>query len=251
MDESLYRGFDERARVFFEDLQTNVGRISPNRAVLKKRFTDEGRSVLHLGKRDVNELKKSFNVAFWAYRKVMRRDGEAYVFHPLRGALVMTWAQSMFGISDVTLIHIALLHDSYEETDTAWVSQAAIRSIVYLGQGSVVAQCVLHLTRTESESGEGYLFRLSTSKDWRALLAKVVDRIDNIWTLDAKDPERSWHKIRETETWFPRLEQVLKEILTEEQNAQRLNGKWFELVTFLFGYLRYAVAEKKREFGIS
>lgn len=250
MDESLYRGFDNRARTFFAQLGTDIDVSKPNRAILKKRFVDEVRRVLHPAPRDISGLRQCFNVAYWAYRKVRRRSGEAFVFHPLRSSLLVAWMESLYGVSDIELLYTTLLHDSYEEFGNAWFAQATIRSAVYFGPGTEVATDVHHLSKKEDETSESYFFRLLTCGKWRVLLVKLVDRIDNIWTLDKKDPARSARKIRETEAWFPRIIHETKGLVVAEFESNGRSQNWLELISFVEGYLWYAVGEKKHEFNL-
>lgn len=252
MDESLYRGFDERAHAFFAQLRASTNRESPDRMVLKSQFIRETRRALPtLSSSNLNELRHSFNIAFFAYRKVKRRDGEAYIFHVLRGTLVLVWAFSRFSVFDLSCCHVLFQHDSYEETEDNWYSQVIIRSIVHLVLGRRVAVDVTHLTQEEAEADEAYAIRLLEEAGWRALLVKIVERTDNIWTLDEDDSERSKRKLHDTVTWFGKIAERLNELMTEEFEAGRLGEEWLKIASFLTGYLWYAVAEKKREFGIT
>jgi hypothetical protein len=147
-------------------------------------------------------------------------------------------------------MHVLFQHDTYEETEDTWYSQALIRSIVRFGLGSKVATDVTHLTQTKDESDEEYTLRLLSLGGWRAHLAKVVERTDNIWTLDKDDVERSRRKIRDTEKWFVKIEERLEELIQVEVKAGRLKEDWLRVVSFLTGYLWYAVAKKRREFNM-
>lgn len=220
MDESLYRGFDERAQIFFTSLMTGIDPTSPPRALLKKRFIDEVKRVLTLSRDDTDRLRESFNLAFWAYRKTApRSSGEAYVFHVVRGALVIAWVLSKHQLTDLALIHSFLLHDSYEETEDTWYSQLLVRSAVRFGPGSDIATDVYFLTKEDNESDESYFLRLLSCRRWRVLMVKFVDRIDNLWTIDAVSPDRRTRKIRETEVWFPQLAHELTSLITQEFEA--------------------------------
>ncbi len=251
MDESLYHGFDDRAHAFFKQLKASTNYAAPKRMALKRQFIAEVRRTLPLiSSSELNKLRQSFNIAFFAYHNVKRRDGEAYIFHVLRSTLVLIWAFGRFDVFDIRCCHVLFQHDSYEETDNTWYSQALIRSIVRLGLGSDVAIDVTHLTQEEGESDESYAIGLLTYAGWQALFAKIVERADNIWTLDKDDPERSKRKLCDTEEWFVKIENRLIELMTEEFKAGRLEESWLPVATFLIGYLWYAVAKKKREFGM-
>lgn len=250
MDESLYDGFDKRAHDFFAQLEASTSRESPQRMVLKRQFIAEVRRVLHLESSNVNKLRQSFNIAFLAYRSVKRRDGEAYIFHVLRGTLVLIWAFSQFRVFDLQLCYVMFQHDSYEETEDTWYSQALIRSLVRLGHGHSAATDVGHLTQSEEESDAEYMLRLLSLGGWRPLLVKIVDRTDNIWTLDKDDIERSKRKLHDTQLEFVKVEKRVTELVKVEVEAKRLEKDWLEVTSFLVGYLWYAVEVKKRKFGI-
>jgi (p)ppGpp synthase/HD superfamily hydrolase len=246
MDESLYRGFDERAQSFFNALEGIIDITSPERPTLRKHLTDEVHRVLHLGKKDENELRKGFNIAFYAYRGIQRRSGEAYVFHVVRGVLIMTWALERHGVRDLGLLLTLFLHDAYEETDKQWYQQLLIRSLVNIRSGIRVGTGVHHLTRKEGESDEEYFLRLLACGDWRVILAKFVDRIDNLRTMGKESARRRNRKIEETEKWFHKLQGVLVDLLQKEFEAGRLEEEWLKVARFLIGYLWYTVAELKR-----
>ena len=118
------------------------------------------------------------------------------------------------------------------------------------GLGHKVAIDVSHLTQTKDESDEEYTIRFLTFGGWRVLLAKIVERTDNIWTLDKDDIERSRRKIHDTVTWFVKIQKRLEELIQGEVEAGRLSQDWITVVSFLIGYLWYAVREKKREFDV-
>jgi GTP diphosphokinase / guanosine-3',5'-bis(diphosphate) 3'-diphosphatase len=246
MDESLYRGFDERTQSFFKELEAVVDKKTPQRAILRKYLTDEVRRELHLGKKDVNEIRKAFNTAFYAYHGILRRSGEAYIFHAVRCVLIATWILAMCGIYDRRLLLILFLHDTYEETGASWYSQLFVRMLVHLGSGFDVGTYVGHLSKKEGESDENYFKRLLVCGLWLVIMSKFVDRIDNVRTLDGTNPQRDGRKIAETEQWFPQLEEVLEKLITKDVEAGRLEEGWLKAATFLSGYLQYKTAEMKR-----
>jgi (p)ppGpp synthase/HD superfamily hydrolase len=253
MDESLYRGFDGRAHAFFSIFPSLGSASAPRRSILKGIFISEVRALLHPSLREVNNLRKSFHTAFSAYQKKVRRSGEAFVFHPMRGSLVLAWAMKMFSVCDVTLLYRVLHHDSIEEADS-WYEKLYIRSVIRITHDKEITTDVEHLTKHPGESDETYFFRILTCGRWQVILVKFVDRIDNIWTLTTKneaDVEKSRRKIRETEVWFPRLGEELTALLTGEFVNGKLSQDWLRLAEFLRGYLAFAVKEKREELGMT
>ena len=249
MGESLYHGFDHRAHVFFEQLKQMVGRESPDKRLLRKLFVGEVRRALKLESREVNDLRASFNAAFRAHYKDTRRNGEAYILHVVRAAVIGAWIMELFGVKDVKSLYITLLHDSDEETRSKRYLQLFIRVLVRLGLGNSVATSVRHLTQNEDEDDDVYLLRLITEANWYDLFVKLIERGDNIWTLVETEPEKSKRKILDTEVSFPTVARRLEELVGVEVEEGRLSQDWLKVVTFTVGYLWYAVAKKKREFN--
>ena len=249
--DNLYDRFDERARHFFAQLETGIDRTNPNKKELKRRFIAEVRRVLNLTSLDINELRQSFRIAHFAYRKILRRNGEAYIFHVIRSTLVLVWVCGEHRVFDIGCCHVLLQHDSYEETEDTWYAQTLIRSIVHLRLGNEVAQDVLHLTQTNGETDEEYLIGILTKAGWRALIAKIVERTDNVWTLDKNDPARSKRKLQDTARDFPKVFDRLIHLVQIEVGAGRLGKSWINVVQLLSGYLWYAVASKKHEFALT
>jgi (p)ppGpp synthase/HD superfamily hydrolase len=154
-------------------------------------------------------------------------------------------------VSDIPLLHVALLHDSYEETEDTWYLQLIIRIFVHFGPGRETSTDVLHLSKQENESSDAYFARIIASGRWRVLIAKLVDRIDNLWTLSKKEPERSRAKILETVKWFPKITEELKRLLDIEIESGTLSHEWLLLARFIDGYLWYAVRIKQKEFDLT
>jgi (p)ppGpp synthase/HD superfamily hydrolase len=260
MDESLYRGFDERAHVFFTALMERVDKVNPHRKTLWEIFSREVIRCLPLTKRDEQRLERAFNFTYRAHKNTpIRESGEAYIFHLVRSSLVIVWAQQECKVFDLEMIIVDLLHDSVEEAKSAYhsslerYSRLLEHSRVRLNFGWRTARDVYTLTK-HKESGETsdmYCERLTISEEWRPLAVKVGgDRTDNMWTIDAVSPERRANKIRETKRWFPRIIERLNFLVEREIAHGRLapTENWRNFVKFIAGYLWYAVGKKDPTF---
>lgn len=255
MDESLYHGFDERAHKFFKQLEQRVGRKDPHQHILRKQFLREIKRNLPLSPRDEIRLAKVFDFSFVSHRDTKPRDsGEAYIFHLVRASLVMTWVQSHCGVYDLEVIVNVLLHDCFEEDWETVMSRFLIRSRVAVRFGLNTASDVYALTKHKErgETNEAYCVRLAACLVWRVLAGKLVDRIDNMWTIGGVSPERRTKKILETEQWFLFICKRLIDLVDTEVDTGKLTPPlaWKAFAKFLVGYLWYAVDAKRIEFKL-
>ncbi len=256
MDESLYRGFDERAHVFFTALMQRIDPVQPNREMLRNIFVGEASRCLPIARRDATRLEKAFNFTYRAHLHTPHRDsGEAYIFHLVRSSLVIVWAQQQCHVYDLETLVDDLLHDCVEEAGQQFYSKLLTRSRVRLDFGWKTARDVYTLTKHKEhgETNEAYDSRLATCEEWRPLAVKIGgDRTDNMWTIGGVSQERRTRKIQETVQRFPPIIERLTFLVEQEIARKRLwpPENWRTYVRFLTGYLWYAVAEKKREFSI-
>ncbi len=260
MDESLYRGFDERAHLFFTVLMELVDHMNPDRKTLWDIFSKEVARCLPLTTRDMTRLERAFNFTYRAHRSTPIRDsGEAYIFHLIRSSLILVWAQQESGVYDLEMIIVDLLHDSVEEAKNAYhsslerYSRLLEHSRVRMNFGWQTARDVYTLTKhkEQGETSDLYCERLTISDEWRPLAVKAGgDRTDNMWTIGAVTPERRRNKIRETELWFPSIVERLTFLVEREIAHKGLAPaeNWRNFVKFITQYLWYAVAEKRQEF---
>lgn len=256
MDESLYRGFDERAHVFFTTLMGRLDRTNPDQKALMRIFMSEVARCLPLPSRDTQRLEKAFNFTYRAHKSTpVRESGEAYIFHLVRSSLVIAWGQQHCGVYDLETIVDDLLHDCVEEAGKQFYSRLLTHSRVRLDFGWKTARDVYTLTKHKErgETNEEYNTRLATCDEWRPPAVKIGgDRTDNMWTIGGVSHERRTRKIRETEEWFPPIVDRLRFLVEREIAEKKLAPaeNWRTYVTFISGYLWYAVAMKKREFNI-
>ncbi|MBE6161316.1 MAG: bifunctional (p)ppGpp synthetase/guanosine-3',5'-bis(diphosphate) 3'-pyrophosphohydrolase [Firmicutes bacterium] len=145
--------------------------------------------------KDLEKIKKAYEFAEEAHKGKKRLSGEDYITHPLNVAYIL---------SDINVDHItlmaALLHETINHTD---VEYADIKKEF----GELVADLVNNISKinklelpNESESSAIYLRKVlvGLASDMRVIYIKLADRLHNMRTVWALDPESQRKKATET-----------------------------------------------------
>ena len=145
-------------------------------------------SYRSLSDEDKKLIRLAFDTAVDAHKNQRRKSGEAYIFHPIAVAKIVA---SEIGL-DATSIAAALLHDVVE--DTEYTLDDIERMF-----GSTVAVIVdgltkiSHLKKDKDVSLQAENFRkmlLTLNDDVRVIIIKIADRLHNMQTMDAMQPEK-------------------------------------------------------------
>lgn len=141
-------------------------------------------------------------------RKEINPDGTQvrYFEHPRRVALILI---DVAEVVDPSMVIAALLHDTVEDSDT--LSPAAIERF----WGSDVAQLVKLLSKIPAE---GYVERLQKYGDWKVILIKACDRLDNVRSLRLEYVSAGFRErqIKETkEKYYPLFKHMLDNLVPE------------------------------------
>ncbi len=149
----------------------------------------------YLPSSDVQKVKDAFRFSDEAHLGQFRRSGAPYITHPLAVAEILTdWRL------DGSAIQAALLHDVLE--DSGIPKQQLVEKF-----GAVVAELVdgvskldkLQFSSTEQAQAENFRkMLLAMARDVRVMLIKLADRLHNMRTLDAVEPEKRRRIARET-----------------------------------------------------
>ena len=134
----------------------------------------------------IDGLHRAIEIARISHAAQFRKSGEPYIFHPLRVAHAASrhWM-------DFASVMAALLHDVVEDTP---VTLAEVEGSF----GAEVALLVDGLTKVSDENlsrealkAETYRKQLLVAiRDVRVLCLKFWDRIDNLQTISALDPQK-------------------------------------------------------------
>lgn len=118
--------------------------------------------------------QEAVSFAARAHRHQVRKDGRTpYVAHVVRVALTV---RDVFAEPDPSVLAIALLHDTIEDTTTDF-DDLADRFGPDIARG--VAALTKNMALPEDERERDYDERLARA-DWRARLVKLADTFDNL-----------------------------------------------------------------------
>lgn len=139
--------------------------------------------------KDERLLLKAYDFSKKAHKGQLRDSGEDYFIHPVEVALLV----SEIRLDEASVI-AALLHDTVEDTKTTLkkIEKEFGAEIAYLVDGLTKINNAKFQSRTEKNAENFRKLILSTSKDLRILIIKLVDRLNNMKTLSGiKDKERT------------------------------------------------------------
>jgi len=154
----------------------------------RKAILRQYRALLKNAKSELDEadrlmIRKAFDLAADAHGGMRRKSGEAYIFHPIAVARIVS---EEIGLGTTSIV-CALLHDVVEDTE---INLDDIESLF----GKRVALIIDGLTKLrgahfgEDVSVQAENFRkmlLTISDDIRVILVKLADRLHNMRTLDS------------------------------------------------------------------
>ena len=152
-----------------------------------------------LSKKDLELIRKAFEIAVDAHKDQRRKTKEPYIYHPIAVANIVA---NEIGLG-ATSIMCALLHDVVEDSD-----DYTLEDIERLF-GETVARIVNGLTKIsklkkdQDASIQAENFRkmlLTLNDDVRVILIKIADRLHNMQTMDSM-PKNKQIKIA-SETLF-------------------------------------------------
>ncbi len=145
----------------------------------------------------IKDVRRAYTFAEQAHEGQYRKSGEPYVTHPLAAANILADMHM-----DHQCIMACLLHDVLEDTP---VSKKALEKKF----GKKVADLVDGVSKLnqmentgdtrEEQQAENFLkMTLAMSRDIRVILVKLADRLHNMRTLGALEPEKRRRIARET-----------------------------------------------------
>jgi guanosine-3',5'-bis(diphosphate) 3'-pyrophosphohydrolase len=190
-------------------------------------------AAAYLSEADQQLFARAYRYSAAAHEGQFRKGGAPYITHPLAVAEIL----ASWHLDAQTLI-AALLHDVVEDTGVS--SEDIAREF-----GKAVAQLVDGVTKLDKihfedkAQAQAENFRkmlLAMARDVRVILIKLADRLHNMRTLEAMQPEK-----------VSRIAQETLDIYAPIANRLGLNKVYQELEDIAFVYLhpgRYKVIEK-------
>lgn len=167
-------------------------------------------ALKYMSAADFRVVERAYLVADKAHEGQLRKSGDPYIQHPLHVSYTLAKLQL-----DPATLAAAFLHDVAEDTDQTILSIAKSFGfrIAYLVDGvtklstleqkrgffqSLFAREHRQISRKEQRVESLRKMLLATSKDIRIVLIKLADRLHNMQTLDAMDPEKRYDIAKET-----------------------------------------------------
>ncbi len=144
---------------------------------------------------DLDAVGRAFDLGVRAHTGQLRKSGEPYFVHPVRVATIL----AQLGL-DGAGVTAALLHDVVEDTETTvyQLTEEFGREVATIVDGVTKLGKVPYLSRQEQQAESFRKMLLAMSQDIRVLLVKLIDRLDNMRTLEHMPRDKQERISRET-----------------------------------------------------
>ena len=144
---------------------------------------------------DLGLVERAYKIAEGAHQKQRRRSGEPYFVHPVRVATTI----AQLGL-DASSVAAGLLHDAVEDSELTVfdVGEQFGRVVATIVDGVTKLGKVPYLSRQEQQAESFRKMLLAMSEDIRVLIVKLIDRLDNMRTLDHLPRDKQERISRET-----------------------------------------------------
>ena len=146
-------------------------------------------------KADLKEIQRAYAVAEASHEGQKRISGEAFIEHPVAVATVLAGLHL-----DTTTLVAALLHDTVEDTD---VTLQAIeddfgQEVSRIVDGLTKLERIEFKTREQEQAENVRKMVVAMAGDIRVLLIKLADRLHNMRTISAHEPDKQRRIATET-----------------------------------------------------
>ncbi len=177
-------------------------------ADLKNQLAASGRPY------DLEMIERAYNLAEKSHAGQMRATGEPYIIHPLNVASLL----ADLGL-DTESVCAALLHDVVEDTgvEIGEIERAFGEDVALLVDGVTKLGQIPFSSVEEQQAENLRKMLLAMSKDIRVMIVKLCDRLHNMRTLYAKQPQKQRDKALETmEVYAPIAHRLGMSTIKEE-----------------------------------
>ena len=149
----------------------------------------------YFSKKDLDLLQTAYNVAFEAHKDQFRKEGSAYITHPVEVASILIELHL-----DIETVCAGLMHDVLEDSfiKKSYLQKLFGKDIVAIVDG------VSNLNKLDFNSIEDrnannlQKMALAMSKDIRVIIVKLCDRLHNMRTIEFLPREKQIRKSIET-----------------------------------------------------
>ncbi|MDP2788244.1 MAG: bifunctional (p)ppGpp synthetase/guanosine-3',5'-bis(diphosphate) 3'-pyrophosphohydrolase [Pseudomonadota bacterium] len=190
-------------------------------------------AAAYLSEADQSAFVRAYQYSAAAHEGQFRKGGAPYITHPLAVAGIL----ASWHLDAQTLI-AALLHDVVEDTGISSVDIAREfgKPVAQLVDGVTKLDKIHFEDKAQAQAENFRKMLLAMARDVRVILIKLADRLHNMRTLDAMQPDK-----------VSRIAQETLEIYAPIANRLGLNKVYQELEDIAFVHLhpgRYKVIEK-------
>lgn len=152
-------------------------------------------TYLHQEK-NINIIKKAYEVAREKHEGQFRKSGDPYIQHPIEVAYILAGLHG-----GPSTIAAGLLHDVLEDTDTTKEELASEFSsdVADIVDGVTKISKLKYMTKEKALAHNHEKLLLAMAKDIRVILVKIADRLHNMQTISYhSDPEKRKRIAQET-----------------------------------------------------
>ena len=150
---------------------------------------------VYFSKKDLDLLQTAYNVAFEAHKDQFRKEGSAYITHPVAVASILIELHL-----DIETVCAGLMHDVLEDSfiKKSYLEKLFGKDVVAIVDG------VSNLNKLDFDSLEDrnannlQKMALAMSKDIRVIIVKLCDRLHNMRTIEFLPREKQIRKSIET-----------------------------------------------------
>lgn len=155
----------------------------------KKEILKRYRKLLVEAKRsrddvDKQQIRKAFDVALEAHKKMRRKSGEPYIYHPIAVAQIVA---EEIGLGTTSIV-AGLLHDTVEDTEITLEdidNMFGAKVCLIIDGLTKISGVIDYSDPNYSIQAENFRkMMLSLSDDVRVILVKLADRLHNMRTME-------------------------------------------------------------------
>ncbi|MDB5972855.1 MAG: bifunctional (p)ppGpp synthetase/guanosine-3,5-bis(diphosphate) 3-pyrophosphohydrolase [Hydrocarboniphaga sp.] len=149
----------------------------------------------YLPEDQIADVRRAYEFGAKHHAGQNRSSGEPYIYHPLAVARILAEMRM-----DATTLMAAILHDVIEDTEVSKDRVAMVfgKDVADLVEGVTKIGKVEGLSRAELQAESFRKLLLAMTHDLRVILVKLADRLHNMRTLGATEPEKRIRVAKET-----------------------------------------------------
>lgn len=149
----------------------------------------------YFSKKDLDLLQTAYNVAFEAHKDQFRKEGSAYITHPVEVASILIELNL-----DIETVCAGLMHDVLEDSfiKKSYLEKLFGKDILAIVDGVSNLNKLDFNSIEERNANNLQKMALAMSKDIRVIIVKLCDRLHNMRTIEFLPREKQIRKSIET-----------------------------------------------------